>query len=377
MSQSHTTVAAALLSAKDVEELLANPSPDSRADLVPKVVARLAGNDITDTEKKLAEDILRLLSRDIADSVRAAVADSVRLSDQLPRDIAVKLSQDIEKISLPILEFSQALTDQDLLGIIAHDNQQAMQAIAKRQTVSEDVSTTLMSKGDKETVVTLLKNDGVAINQDGFNHCLQRFGADEDVQKPLVERPKLPATIAEKLVELVSGHLLEKLIEKNDVSSSLAGDLVLQARERSIMGMVAQGINSDELTALVKQLHHEKRLTASLIIRALCVGDLLFFETALATLADIHVSNARKLIHDGGSLGLKSLIEKTGLSPSLITAMRVALSVIRETPIVDAPDAIRHHRRLIIERILTQFEQMPSEDLDYLIRKMPDLRQAS
>ena len=79
-------------------------------------------------------------------------------------------------------------------------------------------------------------------------------------------------------------------------------------------------------------MHANNRLTPTVVLRALCMGDITFFEIALATLANVPVVNARVLIHDVGRLGLKSLYMKSGLPPRLLPAVRIAIDVVSETP---------------------------------------------
>ena len=66
---------------------------------------------------------------------------------------------------------------------------------------------------------------------------------------------------------------------------------------------------------MVRQMHHNQRLTPLLILRALCVGDLAFFEMAIAVMGKIPVRNARILIHDAGLNGLTSLYEGRHAAP--------------------------------------------------------------
>jgi uncharacterized protein (DUF2336 family) len=91
---------------------------------------------------------------------------------------------------------------------------------------------------------------------------------------------------------------------------------------------------------------------------------------ALAVLANVPVVNARILIHDAGRLGLKSLYAKTTLPPRLMPAFRVAVDVVHET-VMDGGDHDRdRYQARVIERILTQYQDMSAEDLDFLLDKL-------
>jgi uncharacterized protein (DUF2336 family) len=69
----------ASLSTHDVARLMAEPSPDLRAELAGKVAADLSGVGLTPSEVKLAQDIVRALARDVAEKVRASLSPATSL----------------------------------------------------------------------------------------------------------------------------------------------------------------------------------------------------------------------------------------------------------------------------------------------------------
>lgn len=103
------------------------------------------------------------------------------------------------------------------------------------------------------------------------------------------------------------------------------------------------------------------------------MGDVAFFEMAIAVMANVPVVNARILLHDAGRLGLKALYERAGMPARLLPAVRVALDVIHDTQMTGEDHDIERYRARIIERILTQYEDFGSEDLDYLLEKLGDV----
>ena len=131
------------------------------------------------------------------------------------------------------------------------------------------------------------------------------------------------------------------------------------------------------MVKLIAQLHQNDRLTPSIILRALCMGDMRFFEAALSKLADIPLVNVRALIYDPGALGLKKLYEKAELPAQQFVAVRAAIDAAQELEYDgEANDRERFSRRLI-ELVLTQYDDLgvefESSDLEYLLTKMGDL----
>ncbi len=192
----------------------------------------------------------------------------------------------------------------------------------------------------------------------------------------MVDRSKLPVTVAERLVTLVSENLKEKLAQNQELPASLATDLILQSRERATINLSSEH-GDDDLEKLVRHMRKQGRLTPSIIVRALCMGDLSFFEASMAELVNLPLVNVRQLIHDSGKLGLKAIYEKTGLPESLFTAVRAAVDVATEMEYDGEPNDRERYSRRMIERILTQYGDLgvefEADDLEYLLSKMREL----
>lgn len=360
------------LSQADVAKLLAEPSPQVRTELASKLAREIDSPLLNDTELQLAQDIVRIMAKDVEVTVRVALSQSLRRATRLPHDVAVKLANDIETVALPILSNSQVLTDDDLATIIHSSTPEKQEAIAGRSIVSERVSEMLIASANEQTVATLMGNTGAKISDNSLNKAVDRFAASDTVKEKMVKRAALPITVTERLVTMVSENLKDYLVSHHELSPAVAADIVLQSRERTVVNL-SGGSSQQDLEKLVMQMFHNKRLTPSIVVRALCMGDIAFFEMAIATLANIPLVNARILIHDAGRLGLKSLYEKTGLPPRFLPAVRVAIDVVHETPMDGGERDLERYRARVIERVLTQYEDLGPEDIDYLLDKLGDV----
>lgn len=364
------------LSKDDVAKLLAEPSSANRAELAAKVARQFDGVELTAAERRLAEDIIRMMAHDAVVRVRQSLAENLKSNPSLPHDVALTLANDVEAVSVPILTVSQVLTDEDLIELVRGSRNEAKQtAIAQREVVSAAVADVLVDIGSEGAVAALVANTGAELKVDTLNKVIDRFPDSEIVHTPLVQRDRLPITIAERLVAVVSDKLQNYLVSHHELPSKMAQDVILQCRERATVGLLSGDNDQEALDRLVAQLIQSGRMTPSLMVRALCIGDINFFETALSMLAKVPLTNARLLIHDSGRLGLKSIYEKAKLPPALLPACRVALDVLHETPYDGEDHDLERHRRRLIERILTQYEELAAEDLEYLLGKMGDIMQ--
>ena len=364
------------LTEQDVAQLLADPSGAARADTAVKIAAGFNSGSLTDQERQLAEEIFRLMVQDAEVRVREAMAQNLKENPNVPRDVAVSLAKDVASVALPVLRFSEALSDDDLIELVRGQDAEKQVAIAQRSTVSESVSEALVETRNEDAVTTLVSNEGADISEKSLHKVVGDLGDREGIQSAMVRRPKLPVTVSERLVTMISEGMKEELVKLQELPPSLATDLILQSRERATITL-SSGSSADELASLVRQLNDNGRLTPSIILRGLCMGDINFFEAAFAELLGISIINARKLIHDPGKLGLKVAFEKAGLPNSHFPAARAAIDVAQETDYDGGENDRERYARRMIERILTQYGELgvefDSDDLEYLLTKMGQL----
>jgi uncharacterized protein (DUF2336 family) len=209
-----------------------------------------------------------------------------------------------------------------------------------------------------------------------LQRTIERYSRFETVKAAMVHRSELPVTISERLVALVSDRLKIVLASRHALPADLASDILIEARERATVGLISKNTSAHDTQALVAQLHARGRLSASLVLRALCLGDLRFVEDAMAEIAGISAEKAALLIHDGGPLGLKGLYKKCKFPETMYAAFRVAVDMAHETRFDGSPQNRDRFARLVIERILTKYRDIETADLDYLLAKLNKLKAA-
>ncbi len=357
------------LTQSDVARLLAEPSPDVRAEIAQKVSVTLAGGDIEPDEIAMAQDIVRILARDVEVRVRAAVAQNLRHARTLPRDVALKLAQDIDTVALPILSDSLVLTEDDLRQIIRLGSGAKQQAIAGRSDLTEAVSHALITEAEAPAVVTLMANKTAKIADHSLDHAVTRFANDDRVKRAMVHRHALPLAVSERLVHMVSQELQAHLVRHHALPPAIAADIVLSSREQEIIHL-SLGASDGSLRRMVAQMHQNGRLTPGLILRALCTGDVAFFEAALATRADVPVGNAQTLIHDPSRRGLAALYAKAGMPEALYPVVRTAIEVVDETGFDGNERDLERFRARVISRVLTTVDDLDPVEADYLVAKL-------
>jgi len=365
------------LTQADVTRLMSDSSARTRAQTTAKIAAEFDAATLSDAERRIAEDIFRTLVEDTEVLVREALAAHLKSTPELPHDVALALARDVDSVALPMLKFSEVLTDDDLIEIVRGREPAKQVAIAQRPGVSEAVSDALVDTGNEAAVAHLVGNEGAALSEDAFERVINNYHESTSVADSLARRPNLPPAISERVVSALTERLQAYLVAEHDVSPDIASTLILQARERATVTLIDYGSSEAELESLIEQLDRKERLTPSLLLRVLCVGDLNFFERAMSKLTDLPLPNVRILIHDKGMLGLEPLYMRAGLPKGLFPAFRAAVSLVVETDYDGGPNDRKRYVERLMERMLTKFEdpamRIAPDDIEYLMAKLRQL----
>lgn len=359
------------LTNSDIQKLLNDPTPENRAEAAKMVSGQFNGGSLSDGERKIAEDIFKIMVRDAEVRVREALSISLKENPDVPHDVAVSLANDVVGVAGPMLEFSDVLTDDDLMEIVKSQGADSQIAIARRENLSAELTDTIVENSDDENVIaTLVSNEGADLQEGTMDKVMDKYGEVEAVNDSLAKRGQLPISVAERLVSLVSEKVRDHLVTHHEMTPDMVMDLFLSARERATVSLLNDGADVMDVRKLVEQLHENGRLTETLIFRAICMGDVVFFEAALARVCNIPVSNAYKLIHDRGSLGLTAIYREGNLSPEMLPIVQAALEVAKDMETSASEDRDRFQQRML-ERMLTNNEDdFDAENLDYFITKL-------
>jgi uncharacterized protein (DUF2336 family) len=171
--------------------------------------------------------------------VREALSESFKNSDNIPHDVSGTLANDVKEVSMPMLEFSEVLTDEDLVEIIKSQDSDAQQAIANRSNVSANLADTIVENtSDAEVVATLMKNDSADVQKDTMGKVLDQYGEDERVNETMAQRAQLPLKVTERPVNLFSEQVRDHLVTHHELSSDTVMDLFFNARERTTANLI-------------------------------------------------------------------------------------------------------------------------------------------
>lgn len=294
----------------DLMALLQDPSAKTRANVAAQLSHSFCRDSFTQTETQLAIDIFRVLIKDTATQVRKAMADHLHDNPNVPKDIIVSLASDITDVSLIVLENSLVLEDDDLLQIIEAAQQvEKWLAIARRQKLSRKVALSLVSTKHLKTVATVVENNGADFKNDDVVSLLREYGGNQTIMEALVFRGGLSPVVAEALYSKMSTLLKKNITKQSMISWNAPKDIATAARDSLVVRFLLPHMSRPETDELLINMHRGKRLSFILLIRALCYGEVYFFEVGMAEVAGLSVSHARMLMRDPTGFGIETILQ--------------------------------------------------------------------
>ena len=313
-----------------ISDLLGNLSPALRAMTVGKFTAEFIEGDQSPEDRTMAVAIFRGSLRDDSIEVRRTLSEDLRLSPRVPHDIALVLAKDIPDVALPILESSPVLSDTDLIQIVDTMESDHQLAVARRKNLSEKVSVVLVETKNPPVVAALTNNPGAQIAPITYNRIIYIFPDDDSILGNLVRRSPLPKRTVRELFRHLSGELLTELGNRHPRPKEFEEDRMADMSDEDILDFVEIGDEPEDVDDLVHEVNRMGRLSPTMIVQSMCLGDFSFFEHAMAELANIRVENAHILIFDAGTLGLDSLQANTGFPNSLMDIVRLLVKLARD-----------------------------------------------
>lgn len=357
-----------ILSQRDVERLLSDDSPESRNDVLEKISVGYNGNELQGRAREIAEQVFRLMMKDVALRVRQNLSDRIKSNPSVPRDIILHIASDVESVAIPVLRESKVLSDADLVTIVEQSQDVGkLVAIANRETVSNRVSDALVETQYAQVMTSLLGNAGAKVSERTLEKIAEDFRGNAEVTDALASKPDLPIAVVERIVSRVSNVVAQQLRQKYKLDYADVKQDSSAVREDIMVRLLNHSLTKREMQDLVGQMAAEDRLTPSIVMTALCRGQIDFFTISLSQFASIPLPNAEKLIEDRGEHGFNALYQKSGLPESMMDAVRLLLRAVQDMREDPSKPGSALYANQLAERVIAGAGNQQIEYLPYFI----------
>jgi uncharacterized protein (DUF2336 family) len=351
----------------------ANLDVSVRAVMAARLGERYGSHNDNETDIKVANELIAEILRDAALQVRQALVETLKQNPRAPREAILDLAHDEDAVAIPVLRYSEILTEDDILEILsATDSMGKMTAVAGREGLPVRVSEALCERGDAVVVSTLFDNGSATISERAFERAIDRVGKDDAVQMALTRRPAVPLAVLDRISVMLTERVRSQLVSQHGVSVDAAMSLMINVQQRITVGL-SSGMDDDAVMRLMRDLYDNGRLTDALIIRALCMANIQFVEHALAVRGLIGVNKVREALWSRNPSHIHMILKGAALGEKWTAFVVQVLELLHASAFDMGKLELSAYKSRIIERILSvcadHDADFAAEDLDYLLNK--------
>ena len=331
----------------------ADVRPRVRLRLIDQLAELLANPRASARERADVQPVLLKLAMDMDRDVRAHLADRLKPVENLDAEIIYALAGDEDAIALPFLKEARALRDATVqLAICKAGDAARRKAICARKDVSAEAARFVATRGEREALLTLLKNPHAPMWPALARRLYARFNADEEIVNLMLARADLPLEVRLAHVEVQAGRGARAMNTPDWRAARLAVNAVPDAREENIARVLGQAKSREELEIAFTFLTRRGRLTAAVLLQAACAGHVFVLGHALAWLTQTRLSRVEKLFRPGASLALaRTMLPRAGLPETThALALAIILAAQGQNAAVMQPNhKVEHMNRRILE----------------------------
>jgi len=247
----------------ELEDAIASGTPDSRLKSLWQIIDLFmdGASRYSDEQVALFDDVILRLAEEIEAKARAKLSRKLAPVANAPVKVIRSLAFDDDaSVALPVLMRSNRLDDADLIANARTKSQGHLDAIARRKSLSTELTDVLVDRGDHQVVRSVAKNAGARFSDAGFGKLVARAQSDEALALRVGARRDLPRQHLLKLIETASAAVCAKLEAANPQFAGAVHDTITEvvAKLRSEL----RNASADHATARaqVQRLHQLGRL---------------------------------------------------------------------------------------------------------------------
>src|SRR5688572_18257676 len=131
------------------------------------------------------DEVLCQLAELVEVEARTHVAKLLAPLERAPGNVVSKLANDTIEVAAPLLEFSNVLSDDDLIDIATNQSEEHRIAIAGRTNVPERVGDAIVEHGVGPAVVRLVRNERAELGKETLHKLVVRASTDASLVSDL------------------------------------------------------------------------------------------------------------------------------------------------------------------------------------------------
>jgi uncharacterized protein (DUF2336 family) len=287
----------------ELDAAITSGSPERRAQMLRRVAHLFLAkaNRLDGRQTAVFGDVLLRLIPHTEPSEHVLLSAALSGLTPAPREVIGLLARhERAAVAVPVLLKSETLPESDLIEIANHHSQRHLLAISGRKTLGEDLTDTLLKRGDTTVYLALSRNVGARFSDQGYLKLAAAAQRDGAMADALAARPPMPIKVLHDLpAEATKGtHLPNTALPRTHEKTATESNLAARSAE------ALEPIDYSDSKSRVLALSHAGKLGDRAVNRLAVHGPRADLVAALALLADAAVETIEPLLTEGDCYGL-------------------------------------------------------------------------
>jgi hypothetical protein len=303
------------------------------------------------------DEVLCQLAELVEVEARSHVAKLLAPLDRAPGNVVSKLANDEIEVAAPLLEFSNVLSDDDLIEIASKHSEAHRVAIAGRTSVPARVGDAIVEHGGAQSVGRLVQNEQAEIGKEALHKLVARASGDMQLATNLRGRGDIDWNALRNEIGAAGQKVLDTLGARSRPLDPVTADKVNQVVYNRMRNRA--GFSSQEWKVAynqVKALSDRRQLDERALIRFARFGYGHHSAAALTVLLDVSPEVFVKWLAGQDYVATTVAVRALDLKPDLFEAL-VATMPWRDLPTdADKTNVRRRYEALTQEEASGIFE---------------------
>ena len=296
--------------------------------------------------------------------VRGALAYGLLHATDAPRPILLALLQDSEVIARAVAQYSPALIDADLIGLVRMAGVTMLSAVALREHISARVAQALIAREVWPVTLTILQRPDVPVPVELLaSLAAQRGLADAEIRGALLDRDDLPAGARLALVEASVAALRGARIVAGAVAAPRLDRLFRDTMDNALTA-IGESEAASGGTPFASELVATERVSARVMLHAVVNGHVMFFADCLSALAETPREKVFTILETGSRPALNALLSRCGFGAAVSNLIARLIFHARAADLADDITARHFVVTALTEELIVEHEGVIPPELE-------------
>jgi uncharacterized protein (DUF2336 family) len=296
--------------------------------------------------------------------VRGALAYGLLHATDAPRPILLALLQDSEVIARAVAQYSPALIDADLIGLVRIASVTILNAVALREHISARVAQSVIAREVWPVTLTILQRPDVPVSVELLaSLAVERGLADAEIRGALLDRDDLPAGARLALVEAAVAALRGARIVKGAVAAPRLDRLFRDTMDNALTA-IGESEAATGGTPFASELVATERVSARVMLHAVVNGHVMFFADCLSALAETPREKVFTILETGSRPALNALLSRCGFSAAVSNLIARLIFHARAADLADDITARHFVVTALTEELIVEHEGVIPPELE-------------